>query len=46
MDNIQLMDEKWENKFKSLNNNEKNKLKELLKTIAVEALENMKTFRE
>ena len=46
VDNIQLMDEKWENNLKSLDTNEKIKLKELLKTLALEALENMKNVRE
>jgi DNA-binding MarR family transcriptional regulator len=42
VDNIRLMDEKWENNIKSLTVDEKNKLKELLKTLALEVLENMK----
>jgi hypothetical protein len=40
------LDEKWESNLKSLNINEKNKLKEFLKTLALEALENMKTIHE
>jgi DNA-binding MarR family transcriptional regulator len=43
VDNIRLMDEKWENNIKSLNTDEKDKLKELLKKLTIEALENMKT---
>jgi DNA-binding MarR family transcriptional regulator len=46
VDNIQLMDEKWESNIKSLNIDEKNKLKELLKTLALEALENMETLQK
>jgi DNA-binding MarR family transcriptional regulator len=46
VDNIRLMDEKWESNVKSLNIDEKNKLKELLKTLALEALENMYTTRK
>lgn len=45
VDNIQLMDEKWENNIKSLDNDEKTKLKELLKSLTVESLENMKNKR-
>ena len=46
VDNIQLMDDKWESNLKSLDLDEKNKLKELLKALALESLENMKTIRE
>jgi DNA-binding MarR family transcriptional regulator len=42
VDDIRLMDEKWEDNIKSLTVDEKNKLKELLKTLASELLENMK----
>jgi DNA-binding MarR family transcriptional regulator len=42
VDNIQLMDEKWENNIKSLDNEEKSKLKELLKAVTLESLEDMK----
>jgi DNA-binding MarR family transcriptional regulator len=42
VDNIRLMDEKWEGNIKSLDIDEKNKLKELLKTLTVESLGNMK----
>ena len=42
VDNIQLMDEKWEGNIKSLDVDEKNKLKELLKSLTMESLENMK----
>ena len=43
VDNIRLMDEKWENNLKSLDFDEKHKLKELLTTLA---LDDMKTIRE
>ena len=46
VNNIQLMDEKWENNLKSLDFGEKNKLKELLRTLTLEALDNMKTKQE
>ena len=46
VDNIRLMDEKWENNLKSLDLDEKHKLKELLTTLALEALDDMKTIRE
>jgi DNA-binding MarR family transcriptional regulator len=46
VDNIRLMDEKWENNLKSLDFDEKHKLKELLTTLALEALDDMKTIRE
>ncbi len=42
VDNIQLLDEKWENNIKSLDIDEKNKLKKLLKALTVESLGNMK----
>ena len=42
VDKIQLMDEKWESNIKSLDVDEKNKLKELLKALTVESLGNMK----
>ena len=46
VDNIQLMDEKWESNLKSLDIDEKNKLKEMLTDLALEALDNMKNIRE
>jgi len=46
VNNIQLMDDKWENNLKSLDFGEKNKLKELLRTLTLEALDNMKTKQE
>lgn len=46
VDNVNLMDEKWEHNLKSLDFDEKNTLKELLKTLALEALDDMKTKRE
>jgi DNA-binding MarR family transcriptional regulator len=46
VNNIQLMDEIWENNLKSLDFGEKNKLKELLRTLTLEALDNMKTKQE
>ena len=46
VDNIRLMDEKWESNIKSLDIDEKNKLKKLLKTLALEALENTKTIHK
>ena len=46
MDNIRLIEEKWESNIKSLNIDEKNKLKELLRSLALESLESMKTIRK
>ena len=46
VDNIRLMDEKWESNIKSLDIDEKNKLKKLLKTLALEALENTRTIHK
>ena len=46
VENIQLMDEKWEDNLKSLDFGEKNKLKELLQTLTFEALDNMKTKQD
>ena len=46
VDNIRLMEEKWESNIKSLDIDEKNKLKKLLKTLALEALENTRTIHK
>jgi DNA-binding MarR family transcriptional regulator len=46
VDNIRLIEEKWESNIKSLNIDEKNKLKELLRSLALESLENMKNIRK
>jgi DNA-binding MarR family transcriptional regulator len=46
VDNIRLIDEQWESNIKSLDIDEKNKLKKLLKTLALEALENTRTIRK
>jgi hypothetical protein len=46
VDNIRLIDEKWASNIKSLTDEEKNKLKELLRILALESLESMKTIRK
>lgn len=49
VDKVQLMDEKWENSIKSINSltiDEKNKLRELLKNVALESVENIKNYSE
>lgn len=49
VDNIRLMDEKWENDIKSIESltvDEKNKLKEFLRNFALEAVENIENYLE
>ena len=46
VDSIRKMDEKWEKRFKSLSLDEKNKLKEMLRALAVESMELMHEFRQ
>jgi DNA-binding MarR family transcriptional regulator len=46
VDNIRLIDEKWASNIKSLTDEEKNKLKELLRILALESLESMKNIRK
>jgi DNA-binding MarR family transcriptional regulator len=46
VDRIREMDEKWEKRFKSLSLDEKNKLKEMLRALAVESMELMHEFRQ
>ena len=46
VDHIKKRDEAWEKKFKSLSDDDKNGLKELLSTMAMEAMTLMHEFKE
>jgi DNA-binding MarR family transcriptional regulator len=46
VDTIRKMDEKWEERVKSLSPDEKNELKKILRTLAVESMQLMHEFRK
>jgi len=46
VDNIKKMDEKWEERVKSLSADEKNKLKEMLRSLAIESMQLMREVKD